>query len=161
MEIAFRRVNRRGQLNYKPERQRHHLLPMALMQRKQFRYFFRDLTASGFVFDDFTTNGILLPTTEAEALRARLPLHRGPHPRYNALILMRVETIRACYARSRRRLQDRMDGVQRLRLLQNVIRRSLMGASAFPVKLHLRDPMHDGLGFETMDQMIEKAWAKR
>lgn len=158
MEIAFRRVNRRGQSNYKPERQRHHLLPMALMRREQFRHFFKDLIAAGFVFDDFVTNGILLPTTEAEALRARLPLHRGPHPHYNALILMRVETIRAGYICSRRRLQDRMDCLQRLRLLQNVIRRSLLGAFDFPVRLHRRDPMYNGWNFETMDEIIEKAF---
>ena len=95
MGIAFCRVNRRGQPDYWPNRQRHHLLPVALFRRKQFRQFFIDLMAVGFEFDDFPTNGVLLPTTEAETLRCGLPLHRGPHPRYNALILMRAETIRA------------------------------------------------------------------
>jgi hypothetical protein len=116
--IAFCRVNRRGQPDYRPNRQRHHLLPVALFRRKQFRQFFMDLMAVGFEFDDFPTNGVLLPTTEAETLRCGLPLHRGPHPRYNALILMRAENIRAAYARSRRRLWDRLDCLYRLRLLQ-------------------------------------------
>lgn len=159
MGIAFCRVNRRGQPDYRPERQRHHLLPMALFRRKQFRQFFADLAPVGFTFDDFATNGLLLPTTEIEALRWGMPLHRGPHPRYNALILMRAENIRATYAWSRRRFWDRLDCLQRLRLLQNAVRRALLGSSAFPVSLHQRDPMRSRLDFGTIDEMIEKAWA--
>ena len=158
MGIAFCRVNRRGQPDYWPNRQRHHLLPVALFRRKQFRQFFIDLMAVGFEFDDFPTNGVLLPTTEAETLRCGLPLHRGPHPRYNALILMRAETIRAVYAWSRRRLWDRLDCLYRLRLLQNAVRRALSGSPAFPVSLHQRDPMRARLDFGTIDEMIERAW---
>lgn len=159
MGIAFCRVNRRGQPDYKPERQRHHILPMVLHRRKQFRQFLLDLASVGFKFDDFSTNGLLLPNTETEALRWGLPLHRGPHHRYNALILMRAENIRSAYARSRRRFWDRLDCLQRLRLLQNAVRRALLGSSAFPVSLHQRDPMRSSLNFGTIDEMIEKAWA--
>lgn len=159
MAITFRRVNRRGHPNYAPLCQRHHLLPVALLARKQFRQFFADLVPAGFHFDDFATNGVLLPKIEAEALRLRLPLHRGPHPRYNALILWRVERIRADYVRSPSGLIDRIVTVQRLRLLQNTIRRSLMAAAVlFPVTLHRRDPMRSVADFGTIDEMIERVW---
>lgn len=159
MAIAFRRVNRRGQPNYRPEFQRHHLLPMALLARTQFRQFFAELAPAGFHFDDFVTNGVLLPKSEEDAQRLRLPLHRGPHPRYNALILWRVERIRADYVRSPSALVERLASVQRLRLLQDAIRRSLMAAAAlFPVSLHRRDPMRSGSDFGTIDEMIDRAW---
>lgn len=132
---------------------------MALLARRQFRQFFADIVPAGFYFDDFPTNGLLLPRSEAEALRTRLPLHRGPHPRYNAIILWRVERIRADYARSALRLADRLISVQRLRLLQDAIRRGLMAvATVFPVSLHRRDPMRSGLDFGSIDEMIERAW---
>lgn len=158
MGIAFCRVNRRGQPDFRLACQRHHLLPMALLRRKQFRQFFAELGLCGFEFDDFATNGLLLPTTEAEAMRLGRPLHRGPHPRYNALILTRAERIRADHARSAREARDRLISLQRLRLLQDAIRRSLMGACVFPVSLHQRDPMRSGLNFGTIDEMIEQAW---
>lgn len=157
MGIAFRRVNRRGQPDFRPACQRHHLLPLALLRRRQFRQFFADLAGIGFEFDDFPTNGALLPTTEAEALRMGRPLHRGPHPRYNALILDRMETIRADHARSGRRLWDRIASLQRVRILQGAIARSLSGRNGFPVSLHRRDPMCRALDFRTIDEMIDQA----
>jgi hypothetical protein len=41
----------------------------------------------GFRYDDFPRNGILLPSTYAQAALSGLPVHSGSHPRYNQKII--------------------------------------------------------------------------
>ena len=55
-------------------------------------------------FDDFRANGLLLPATDDATLRTGMPLHRGPHRRYNELVIERVGRIEASW--SQRRLTD-------------------------------------------------------
>lgn len=52
-------------------------------------------------FDDFRANGLLLPTTEAATLRTGMPLHRGPHRRYNELVIERVGRIEERWSQAR------------------------------------------------------------
>jgi len=48
------------------------------------------MVRGGFDFDDFEKNGVLLPATEQVAFETGQPLHRGPHPRYNQLVIDRL-----------------------------------------------------------------------
>ncbi|WP_242447554.1 AHH domain-containing protein [Aurantiacibacter aquimixticola] len=73
--------------------QRHHLLPLQLLRTPCFASFFEKLGVGSVGFDDFRRNGLLLPSTGKEARRTRLPLHRGPHRRYNDLVAQRIGRI--------------------------------------------------------------------
>lgn len=62
--IAFRAVNRRGAPGYDPSLQRHHLLPRQLLSRRCFGRMFALIGRERVGFDDFRTNGLLLPANE-------------------------------------------------------------------------------------------------
>jgi hypothetical protein len=79
----FRLVNRKGDEGYRDDWQRHHLLPRQLEHSENTKSIFERLQKTGFYFDDFDTNGVLLPATVAAATISRLPIHAGPHPYYN------------------------------------------------------------------------------
>ncbi len=74
---------------------RHHLLPLQLLRQKSLASMFAGIGPRRMVFDDFRTNGLLLPATEQAALVLGLPLHRGPHRIYNAMVAERIGQIEA------------------------------------------------------------------
>lgn len=79
-------------------------------------------------FDDFRSNGLLLPATEAAAHRTGMPLHRGPHRRYNELVMERVGRIEARWIEASKSDPQaaRTEALMRLRLLQIALRRRLL-----------------------------------
>ena len=111
-------------------------------------------------FDDFRRNGILLPARDEAVWRTLLPLHRGPHRDYNAMVIERVGHIESCWAR--KRLQDPRlaceDALMRLGLLQNALRRRLLDQSR-PLMLNTRDPAARQPDFTHLDAMAEALWS--
>ncbi|WP_325053190.1 AHH domain-containing protein [Erythrobacter insulae] len=93
--IPFRSVNCRRSASYDPGMQRHHLLPRQLLSHGCLGNMFASIGRVAVGFDDFRVNGLLLPSTEAATIRTGMPLHRGPHRRYNELVLQRVGAIEA------------------------------------------------------------------
>lgn len=91
--IPFRTVNRADRPGYDPQMQRHHLLPFQIMSCRPLRSMIDGLDRRRLGFDDFRINGMLLPAREESALATSLPLHRGPHRQYNALVMERVGQI--------------------------------------------------------------------
>ena len=77
-----------------PRSQRHHLLPRQLLFRARcFGTMFAAIGRERVGFDDFRTNGLLLPASEEATIRTGMPLHRGPHHRYNEVVIARVGRI--------------------------------------------------------------------
>ncbi|MCM0000205.1 MAG: AHH domain-containing protein, partial [Erythrobacter sp.] len=111
-------------------------------------------------FDDFCRNGLLLPATEAASVRSGMPLHRGPHPRYNEVVIARVGRIEARWADAR--LHDNeaalVEALMRLHLLQAALRRQLL-AERRRVVLSRKDPLGTGFDFAELDAMAEALWA--
>ena len=54
-------------------------------------------------FDDFRANGLLLPATDAAAIRTGMLLHRGPHRRYNEVVIARVGRIEEAWSNACRK----------------------------------------------------------
>lgn len=111
-------------------------------------------------FDDFRANGLLLPATDRATKRTGLPLHRGPHRRYNEMVFERVGAIERSW--SSQRARDPQDaGVQacfRLRLLQSALRRRLL-SERNRILLNRNDPLGTGFDFTDLDAMAESLWA--
>ena len=126
--IPFRAINRRGSAQYNSSLQRHHLLPRQLLTLASIAPFVQTVQKAGLRFDDFRTNGLLLPANENATLRTGLPLHRGPHGDYNRVVIARVGRIEAGW--SSRKAQDPhaaiAEAVLRLRLLQSALKRRLL-----------------------------------
>lgn len=101
--IPFRKVNARGTAHYDPGLQRHHLLPRQLLSTECFSKMFEHLGRRPVGFDDFRSNGLLLPATEAATQRLGLPMHRGPHRRYNEVVIERVGRIESRWAEARQK----------------------------------------------------------
>lgn len=141
--------------------QRHHLLPRQLIGHPGFGRILDAVGRERLGYDDFRINGLLLPATEQEAMRAALPLHRGPHRLYNDLVVERFGQIEARWAVHRRRAPDAAleEAVMRLRLLQGALRRRLMQGPGQPFLLNRRDPLGKGLDFTELDAMAEALWA--
>jgi hypothetical protein len=66
--------------------QRHHLIPVNVISRRCFAPLFSVIGSVGFDPRNFLSNGMLLPATEKMAEQTGLPLHRGPHARYDQLV---------------------------------------------------------------------------
>ena len=111
-------------------------------------------------FDDFHRNGVLLPGTEAAAIEAQLPLHRGPHRIYNELVLERVGTVEMEWSRNRGRCeqQARQAAQERLRLIQRGLYRRLHGDGSAPLLLNRHDPIGKGIDFAHLDNLAEQLW---
>lgn len=72
--------------NSEPGYQRHHLVPVNLIRRRAFEPLFFSVTSVGFDARNFLSNGVSLPATESMVELTGLPLHRGPHRRYDQLV---------------------------------------------------------------------------
>ncbi|WP_252257683.1 AHH domain-containing protein [Erythrobacter aurantius] len=140
--------------------QRHHLLPRQLLGRQCFGRMFAAIGRGSIRFDDFRANGLLLPATEKASMRTSLPLHRGPHHRYNEMVIERVGAIEANWATTRRQSPEvaAEEAVFRLALLQRALRRRLL-AERNRIILNRNDPLGTGFDFTELDAMAEALWA--
>jgi hypothetical protein len=157
--IAFRSVNAPGAAGYDPGLQRHHLLPRQLLSQRCFGTMFAAVGRAGIGFDDFRRNGLLLPGTEQASIRTGMPLHRGPHPRYNEVVIARVGRIEAGWALTRQEDETAAlaEALLRLHLLQGALRRQLL-AQRRRVLLNRNDPIGTGYDFSELDAMAEMLW---
>jgi hypothetical protein len=139
--------------------QRHHLLPRQLLSTRCFASLFERLGRERVGFDDFRRNGLLLPCTERAAMRFGLPLHRGPHRDYNALVFERVGQIEGGWAARRWRAPEGAleEALMRLALLQRALRRRLL-ADRSRLLLNRTDPLGRGRDFTELDAMAERLW---
>lgn len=158
--IPFRSVNRPGAPGFDPGLQRHHLLPRQAIKCRSFSAMFGVIGADRLGFDDFRTNGLLLPATDQASLRTGMPLHRGPHHRYNEVVIERVGRIEQTWSRAR--VYDPESALRtalwQLGLLQGALRRGLL-AERRKFVLHRRDPVGSGFDFTELDAIAEALWA--
>jgi hypothetical protein len=157
--LPFRNVNRRDEASYQPGMQRHHLLPRELLAARGLRPMLECVGRERLPFEDFRSNGLLLPATENAAIFVGLPLHRGPHRDYNAMVLDRVGAIESGWAERRlRRPEDALDeAVMRLVLLQGALRRRLL-MERRRLRLNRGDPLGSGRDFAELDALAELLW---
>ena len=160
-KLPFRAVNRAGDEGHDPGLQRHHLLPRQLAGQGCFARMFTALEPERVGFDDFRRNGLLLPSRGESAQRLGLPLHRGPHRHYNALVIERAGQIEARWALRRARAPDTAgeEALFRLALLQRTLRRRLLDPRGLPVVLNTAQPLGTGFDFAELDAMAEALWA--
>jgi hypothetical protein len=160
--ITFRSVNRPGRPGYDPSLQRHHLLPRQLLSQRCFRALFDCLARERAIFDDFRVNGLLLPADEQATVRTGMPLHRGPHRRYNEVVIARVGQIERDWARRRGREPEvaLAEALMRLELLQSALRRHIL-AQRSRILLNRKDPLGTGFDFSELDAMAEALWTAR
>ena len=161
--LPFRAVNRRGEAGHQPDLQRHHLLPRELLQRRSFVSMFERIGLARLGFDDFRRNGLLLPASEASALRTGLPLHRGPHRNYNALVIERVGQIEAGWRAPGSRDEAGHEALARLALLQRALRRRLLAevpelGRREAALLSRRDPARRTEDFAALDALADELW---
>jgi hypothetical protein len=119
--------------------QRHHLIPAALGQRRQFAALFDALAQEGLRLNHFAQNGLHLPADEGVAHALGHALHRGPHPAYTDVVAMRIEAIRVTIPLADRRA--RWQGIARIHTLQRALRRALTDQHRSGLWLNRRDPM--------------------
>ncbi len=110
-------------------------------------------------FDDFRSNGLLLPANENQAVRFGLPLHRGPHRDYNQMVVERVGQIEADWAVGRSRAPDIAleEALMRLTLLQKALRRRLL-TDIRQLKLNRHDPLGAGRDYSDLDALADELW---
>ncbi|ANY20592.1 hypothetical protein A6F68_02090 [Tsuneonella dongtanensis] len=158
--IPFRAVNRPGSVDYDPALQRHHLLPRQLLGRKCFAGLLGAIDARRLGFDDFRHNGVLLPAKGEAAVRLGLPLHRGPHRSYNAMVIERVGQIEARWVSKSPSAPDEAgeEALFRLALLQRALRRRLIDPPRAPLRLNKNDPLGTGFDFTELDAMVDQLW---
>jgi hypothetical protein len=157
--LSFRAVNRCDTPEYEPGLQRHHLLPRQLLTRKCFSLLLDALGRNTINFDDFRCNGLLLPANDRAAMQIGLPLHRGPHRAYNAMVIERVGQIEASWAATRLRAPEPALEVafRRLELLQRALRRRLLDQHR-RLRLNRHDPLGSGHDFSELDAMAALLW---
>lgn len=111
-------------------------------------------------FDDFRENGLLLPCLEPVALRMGMPLHRGPHRLYSALVIERVGQIERGWSQTRLR-DDESAAAHvhwRLGLLQGALRRFLLEGRRRRIVLNRKDPLRAAPDFSDLDAVAEALW---
>ena len=157
--LSFRSVNHRLSADFDDGLQRHHLLPVQLVSSRCFGRLFDALGRDRIGFDDFRSNGLLLPCRESAALQLAMPLHRGPHRNYNALVIERVGQVETAWAASRARQPDKAleDALMRLGLLQKALRRRLLD-SRRRWSLNRYDPAFRVVDFSELDALAGALW---
>lgn len=158
--ISFRAVNRPGDPDYDSGLQRHHLLPRQLLSERCFGALFDTIGRKRIGFDDFRSNGLLLPACDVAAVRIGLPLHRGPHHNYNALVIQRVGQVEAGWSAVRFREPEAAleTALMRLSLLQRALRRRLLDPRRNRFVLNRGDPLGASLDFAELDAMVDSLW---
>jgi hypothetical protein len=158
--IPFSMVNCAGQPGHDPGLQRHHLLPRQVATHRSFARLFDVLGKGRTGFDDFRRNGILLPCGEKTAIRLALPMHRGPHGTYNAMVAERVGQIERQWSTRRAREPEKAleEAYMRLSLLQGALRRRLLAGGNQPLRLSRFDPLGAGRDFSQLDAMADLLW---
>jgi len=91
-------------------------------------------------------------------MRARMPLHRGPHRRYNELVAHRVAAILGEMDAGNRRFHARCDAVERLKLLTAALRNTLHRRHP-PISLNQRDPFACNVDFSGLDSACDLLWS--
>jgi hypothetical protein len=160
--LPFEAINRPGAPDHDAGLQRHHLIPRQLLSQHCFGALFDAVGQHRIGFDDFRANGMLLPASDASALRLAMPLHRGPHRRYNGMVIERVGGIEAGWRRLRLRrgLDVACDqAVMQLGLVQRALRRRLLQGGRKRFALNRRDPLGHELDFSELDAMADLLWA--
>lgn len=158
--LPFRSVNKPGSRGYREDVQRHHVLPQQVLDHAGITGMAATIGADALGMHDFRRNGMLLPATDAAALRLGLPLHRGPHQTYNALVIERMGQIEAGW--QRRRINGGLEratieALMRIDILQRALRRRLLDPARWRgVPLNRRDP---ALDFAHLDRMADALWA--
>lgn len=165
--LSFRSVNRLGTPEHTPGLQRHHLLPFQLVSANCLSRLIGTLGRTRVGFDDFRRNGLLLPAAEDTARLLGLPLHRGPHRDYNAMVMDRVGSIEAHWSRERLRDSEAAldEALFRLGLLQDALRRRLLTPQGRALVLNQRDrslavPVYADPVFADLDAMAELLWSE-
>ncbi len=140
--------------------QRHHLLPFQLISVPALARFVASADRTRIGFDDFRRNGLLLPATDRTAVLLGLPLHRGPHPSYNAMVMDRVGTIEARWSRARLRSGEGAlaEALFRITLLQDALRRRLLSPGRKALALNRHDPALSVPAFADLDAMADQLW---
>ena len=158
--IPFNTVNRSGERDYDPGFQRHHLLPRQLLSDRCFGAMFHGIGRNRIDFDDFRANGLLLPATDAAAVRIGLPLHRGPHHVYNQLVIERVAQIEKGWCENRAKVPDIAleHALMRLTLLQRALRRRLLDQVNRRFILNRNDPIGRAHDYRDLDAMADLLW---
>jgi hypothetical protein len=136
--------------------QRHHLLPRALLLRGQIGRFVRGLAICGFHLEDRASNLIVLPGDEDTAAVAGAAMHRGPHPHYSAVVIARVERVRALHQRER---IGAVQAARRLARLQRALCAILSGHAPRLILLNRRDPMRLFADYGALDAAIDAGLA--
>lgn len=157
--LSFRAVNRPDNPDFDPGLQRHHLLPRQLLSCRALTPLFEALGRSKVDFEDFRRNGLLLPANDSAVLKIGLPLHRGPHRNYNAMVIERVGQIEAEWSATRPRAPECALTVayERLELLQRALRRRLLSQHR-RLRLNRHDPLGTGIDFSELDAMAALLW---
>ncbi len=157
--LPFRAVNCPGKPGYDKGMQRHHLLPRQLLTQRCFQSLLGCVGRDALNFDDFRSNGLLLPAADDAAIRFGLPLHRGPHRAYNSLVIERMGQIESGWSQRRLREPDLalFEAFERLRLLQAALRRRLL-VQRRPMRLNRHDPVGRGFDFTELDAMADLLW---
>ena len=159
--LPFRAVNRPDRPGHQAGMQRHHLLPRQLLSQRCFAPLLEAVDTDRLGFDDFRKNGLLLPACGESAVQMRLPLHRGPHGSYNAMVAERVGQIEGDWSRLRGKAPEVAagDALMRLALLQRALRKRLLAPDGRRVRLNRLDPLGAGLDFTELDALAEALWA--
>ena len=139
--------------------QRHHLLPRQLLVQRAFGPLFASIGRERLGFDDFRMNGLLLPSCDNAAVRVALPLHRGPHRIYNAMVAERLGQIEAAWSDLRLKAPEiALDqALMRLGLIQRALRRRLLSERR-RLTLNRHDPLAREVDFTQLDAMAEVLW---
>mgnify|MGYP002885719553 CR=1 FL=1 len=148
-----------GRPGYAPGLQRHHLVPRQVLKSAALGHMIARIGVSRLGVHDFRRNGMLLPASEHAAIRFGLPLHRGPHHRYNELVMERAGQIEAQWGRQRAAGAPNADieALMRFDLLQCALRRRLLDPRSWArTPLNARDP---ALDFSHLEAMAETLWS--
>ena len=158
--LPFHAVNHHADPHYQPGLQRHHLLPRQILSQRCFGPMIAAIGRECIGFDDFRRNGLLLPASEPACARLGLPLHRGPHRSYNAMVIERVGQVEQAWAAMRPRGPDaaHVEAVQRLRLLQSALRRRLLEPGRRPLSLNRHDRLGSHRDFSGLDALVDALW---
>ena len=151
----FSMINRKNRRGYNPCYQRHHLIPLQAASMLEIREPLDRMVPGGFDYDDFEKNGVLLPATEQIAFETGQPLHRGPHPRYNQLVIDRLLLVIQLASRIDNDIEREAFFRLRIGLLQSVLRRALVGRALPAFRLNRKDPRLSSSAFAELDSCVD------